>query len=85
MQTVFTREELIERNRVLIELDVEGARKMMPPDVPMSDMGLIVGMHKTRLHVTSLPRAIRQESLDWLRINGFKDLHGAPLPKELPL
>lgn len=85
MQTVFTREELIERNRVLIEMDVAGARKMMPPDSMISDMGLIVGMHKTRVHVASLPRAIRQESLDWLRANGFNDLHGAPLPKELPL
>lgn len=84
MQTVFTREELIERNRVLIELDVAGARKMMPPNMPISDMGLLVGIHKTRVHVVTLPIALRQQSLDWLRANGFNDRHGAPLPKELP-
>jgi hypothetical protein len=77
--------DIQEFDRVLIELDIDEARKMMPPGTNLSDMGLIVGIHKVRIHRTSLPRAIRQASLDWLRANGFKDIGGAPLPAELPL
>lgn len=81
---IYLREELQARNRMLINMDLVAARKMMPPGRVMSDEALIVGMHKTRLHVSSLPRALRQASLDWLRANGFNDLHGQPLPDRLP-
>lgn len=78
-----------DRYRMLIELDLAAARRMVPcmPDgTPMSDDGLLAGLHKTRYHVVALPRALRLASAEWLRANGYSDLRGIPLlpPGELP-
>lgn len=76
--------ERAERNRILIELDVAGARRLIGPDVAaLSDEGILWGMHKTRLHVKEVPLALRQQSLELLRAQGFSDLHGQPLPDRI--
>lgn len=77
-----TPEQLEERNRILIEMDVEAANKMMP--AWLSEAGIIAGMHKARLHIPAIDDKLRAESLQWLRDNGFKDYKGAPLPDHLP-
>lgn len=82
MSTAPTPEELAERNRILTEFDVDAALKQMP--TWMSREGCIAGMHKARLHIPAIDDKLRQESLDWLRANGFKDYKGAPLPDHLP-
>lgn len=75
-----------ERIQVLCTLDIEGARKMIGKvSEIMSDEGIVVGMHKTRLHSPWIPMYYRQESLAWLRANGFKDIGGAPLPNQVPV
>lgn len=76
-----------QRLQYLIDLDIEAARQIVPTGPfgePMSDEGLLVGMHKARLHCRDIPMKHRQQSLDWLRANGFKDMYGAPLPTEVP-
>lgn len=77
-----TSEQLAERNRILIEFDVEAAKKMMP--AWLSEAGVIAGMHKARLHIPEIDDKLRAESLKWLRDRGFKDYGGAPLPDHLP-
>lgn len=66
-----------ERNRILREFDVDAAHKMMPY---LSREGVIVGMHKSRMHVAHISKELRLESVEWLRARGFSDLHGLPLP-----
>jgi hypothetical protein len=70
-----------ERDRILLDLDIKAARRFMP--VNMSDEGILVGMHKSRINLPKLPRDKRQESLDWLRQHGFKNYGGGPLPDQL--
>lgn len=82
MNTEPTAEQLAERDRILIEFDIEAATKMMP--AWLSREGIIAGMHKARLHVVAIDAKLRQESLDWLRENGFRDYKGGPLPDHLP-
>jgi hypothetical protein len=78
---------LIDLDSMLIDLDIAAVRRFLPtmPDgTPMSDEGLLAGMHKARLHMPAIPRELRQQSLDWLRKNNFRDITGGPLPAELP-
>ena len=75
-------EQLAERDRILRELDIEGAKRMMP--AWLSEAGILAGMHKARVHLPHLGDDLRKESLDWLRERGFKDYGGAPLPDHLP-
>lgn len=80
-------DEAAKRLKILIDLDIDGARRIVPAGPkgePMSDGGLLVGMHKARLHWSAVPRALRIESLEYLRKHGFKDLWGQPLPDTLP-
>ena len=77
-------EEQAERNRILIELDIPAARRLIGGNsIGLSDEGILWGLHKTRLHVPTVPRQLRQQSLDLLRANGFSDLHGQPLPDRI--
>lgn len=78
-----------ERLRILIELDIAAARRIMPfmPDgEPMSDQGLLAGLHKVRYRTPAVPHALRIASAEWLHAGGYSDLHGVPLlpPGELP-
>lgn len=46
------------RLQALIDLDISFARQLcprMPSGAPMSDEGLLAGLHKTRLHVPAVP------------------------------
>lgn len=74
-----------ERLRMLEELDVDAARAMMPYPQrrTMSNLGLLVGLHKASIHTEALGREYRQRSLSWLRANGYSDLYGAPLPASI--
>lgn len=72
-----------EMRRILVELDVAAARELVPtmPDGrPMSDIGLLGGIHKARVYSAELPRALRIESLEWCRAHGLKGLRGDELP-----
>lgn len=74
--------------QMLLDLDIKAAREFcpcMPDGTPMSDEGLLAGLHKTRLHHSEVPLLLREQSLAWLRANGFRDIGGAPLPNEVPL
>lgn len=71
----------LERNRILVEWDIDAAVALMGPTA--SRLGVIVWMHKARINLPHLPEDLRQESLDWLRANGFKDYGGSPLPARL--
>jgi len=74
-----------ERNRALVELDIEWARAMMPN--ARSDAARLIAMHKARMHVPSIDTALRLESVEWLRERGFTDgfKHPLPPPGELPI
>lgn len=73
------------RVQILSDLDIAAARKALRPELDgMSDYGILVGMHKTRLHLKAVPYNLRKESLDWLRERGFQDLGGGPLLSEVP-
>lgn len=63
-----------ERLRILIEFDVEAGRQLVPlgpTGRPMSTEAIVAGLHKTRLMVAEVPAALRRESAEWLRANGF--------------
>lgn len=75
---------ITERNRVLTELDDEGARKLMPN---LSDPQVrLIAMHKARVEAKQLPRELRLASVEWLRVRNYSRMFGGPLPPpgELP-
>lgn len=81
---MMTPEELAERDRCLIEMDVAGARKQLGSDaVHFTEMGMRVGMHKARINLDHLPLHLRQESLQFLRDGGYSNLNGGPLPERI--
>lgn len=73
-----------ERIAALVNLDIEAARRIDPAIAHLSDEGILVGMHKARLHLGVIPMELRQQSLDFLRAGGWKDMFNAPLPNEVP-
>ena len=76
-----------DRVRVLITLDLAEARRLMTTqgqDIShLSDQGIILGMHKARLHVPAVPLHLRQESLALLKSLEFRDIYGDPLPERI--
>ena len=85
------------RTRVLIELDIDGARELnighhrykgLPP---VSDEVLLAAMHRARYEAQKhIPEALRHESGEWLRARGLSRIRrfgrDRPLlpPGELP-
>lgn len=76
--------EIAERDRMLIELDLLAAAKIMPDT---SDDVRIVAMHKARYECTSIDDPSRHKSGEWLRERGYGRMYGMELlPKgELPV
>jgi hypothetical protein len=74
---------LAERDRALLALDLDYARKQFPH--ASSDEVLLLSMHKARYELPSLPREARLESAEWLRANHYSG-YGRPLlpPGQLP-
>lgn len=58
----------------LLNLDMDAARAFcprMPDGTPMSDEGLLAGMHKVRANSASFPAYARAESTRWLIERGY--------------
>lgn len=69
---------LEERDRVLRELDVPAARKMLlNPDADIET--IVLALHKARYVCTSLERELRLESKRWLAAGGYGGFGGQPL------
>lgn len=74
---------LAKRNKALIDLDLEYARKMIPG--ARDDDVLLMSMHKARYSVTTIPAELRHASGAWLRERGLGAMSGPLLPEgELP-
>lgn len=72
------------RNKVLIDLDVAAARKLLGDDAShLSNEGILAGMHKARIHVVALDIELRRASLRWLKLHGYLDITGGPLPTDI--
>lgn len=67
-----------ERNRALLNMDVDWAMKQIAEIYPggISKEALVAGMHKARYECAELPDAPRLESGEWLRMRGLKMLDG---------
>lgn len=75
-------DEMTERDRALIALDLEYARGLMPAT---TDEVRLVAMHKARYEVASIPRELRHASGAWLRERCYGRMCGPLLPEgELP-
>lgn len=66
--------------KILIDFDVDKAHQFTPQ---LHREGVIAGMHKCRVYAVNVPRALREESLAWLKANGYTGLHGDPLPEAI--
>lgn len=73
---------MAERDKGLIELDVEWARKTMLPFVPSHPLVYLIALHKVRYACTEIPRELRHESAAWLRARGYRDHNNMPLLPE---
>ncbi len=76
-------EFLVERLRVVRELDIEAFKRTYPRDLlgkPMSDEIALMALHKSRVEVTTMPKVLRLESIEWLRAHGVSRMRGLPLP-----
>ena len=71
---------LAQRNKALLELDMDYARRTMPD--ASNDYVRLLAMHKARYECTTMPREARHASGEWLRDRGHKRMGGAEL---LPL
>jgi hypothetical protein len=74
------------RNKILIELDVAAARKVMERAGEaggLSNEGILAGMHKSRLHILSIDIELRRASLKWLKMHGYQDYGGGTLPDKV--
>lgn len=74
MITENTLKEFIERrNAALLSLDKEAilaiAKESGVP--PEGERIFWAGVHYARLGVASFPASVKEESLEWLRLNGF--------------
>ena len=69
-----------DRNKALMALDMEWARKMMPDAT--SDHVRLMAMHKGRYECTDLDNAARHTSGEWLRQHGYGRMTGDPLLPE---
>ena len=76
---------LVERDKALLSLDLEYARKLFP-GAPVDDEVLLNALHKARYECKDLPTEARHESANWLRSRGYGRMAGLPLlpPGELP-
>ena len=75
-------DEMAERDRALIALDLEYARGLMPAT---TDDVRLIAMHKARYETTSIPRELRHASGAWLRERSYGRVRGPLLPEgELP-
>jgi hypothetical protein len=74
---------ILERNRILIELDIPAARKMIGDSGHLSDESVLYGMHKCRIEIPAIPLHLRQESLALLKSAGYKDMFNNPLPESI--
>lgn len=72
-------EELAERTRALIALDMDYVRKMLPL---ISEHGRLIGMHKARYEATDIPAELRHASGLWLRERNYSRMGGLPLLPE---
>lgn len=81
---------LEERDRILIDLDVDGFRDQLtsgghPEAKDIDDKILVISLHKARYEATSISDNARHRSAIWLRTNGYGRIGGPLLPKgELP-
>jgi predicted NAD/FAD-binding protein len=69
-----------DRNKALMALDIEWARKMMPD--ARNDHVRLAAMHKGRYECTDLDNAARHTSGEWLRQHGYGRMTGEPLLQE---
>lgn len=75
---------VVERDKALLSLDLEYARKLWPVS-PADDEVLLTVLHNARYECTSLPASARHESESWLRLRRYGRLAGPLLPiGELP-
>jgi N-acetylglutamate synthase-like GNAT family acetyltransferase len=65
------------RDRMLAEMNMQWAREMMPGT---TDQIRIMAMHKARVEALDMDRALRLESIEWLRERGFSRGTGDTLP-----
>ena len=77
---------LSERDQILINLSVSGARENFPSLKNAGKDLIMMSLHKARYEATSIPDRYRHESAGWLRARGLKRLTGDRLLKqgELP-
>lgn len=72
--------QLAERNRALLELDMEWAARTWTgtkdPNV------WLIAMHKSRYEITSLPDAARHASRAWLEERGYSRFNRIPWPPQ---
>ena len=71
---------LAERDKALIDLDMDWARRTMP-DVS-DDLVRLMALHKARYEVTTLPAELRHTSGQWLRERGLSRFDGTDLLPE---
>ena len=76
-------QQLAERDRVLNELDLEGARKILKTSSP--DEVVLLSSHTARLECLNISDAKRRESQKWLADRGYKSLKGEPVIYGAPL
>ena len=71
---------LAERDKALIDLDMDWARRTMP-DVS-DDLVRLMALHKARYEVTTLSAELRHTSGQWLRERGLHRFDGTDLLPE---
>lgn len=72
-----------QRNRALMALDMDWARKVMP--FPADDTVRLMAMHKARVHCVHLTDEARRESQRWLVERGLTDHLGMQIDLNAPL
>ena len=69
-----------DRNKALIALDMEWARKVMPD--ASNDHVRLMAMHKGRYECGDMDNAVRHASREWLRQHGYGRMTGDELLPE---
>lgn len=71
---------LRERNEILRTLDIKRAREKDTRGV--SDEVILIGLHKARYEVTTMPPELRYESRKWLEERGYGRIAKLPFPAD---
>ena len=73
---------LSERNKALVNLDLDYARTRLPGLEKKDDGFVLMVLHKARYECTAIPAELRHDSRAWLDIRGLRRMSGDPLLPE---